>query len=199
MCGRYYVEPEENAAEMQRILEDLNHRYPDSKLLPLMHLGEILPSQIAPVMANSKSLIARPFLMKWGYAAEHRPLIINARSESALEKPLFRESMQTRRCLIPANRYFEWQKTPEAKLKYAISLDQQPVFYMAGIYRLESGQELPSFVILTCDATEEINFIHPRMPVILPREQLVAWLDPTADVKNILAASQNKMVYQKSS
>ncbi len=199
MCGRYYVEPEENEAEMQRILADLNRRYPDSKLLPLMRLGDILPSQIAPVMANSKSLTARPFLMKWGYAEGERPLIINARSESALEKPMFRESMQTRRCLIPANRYFEWQKTPEAKLKYCIAPDEQPVFYMAGIYRLEPNRELPAFVILTCDAAEEIKFIHPRMPVILPREQLVAWLNPAADVQSILAAARSKMIYQKSS
>ena len=197
MCGRYYVEPEENAAEMQRILENLNQLYPDSKLLPLMRLGEIFPSQIAPVVANSKSLTARPFLMQWGFTQEHLPLIINARSETALVKPMFRESMQTRRCLIPANRYFEWQKNSQAKMKYAIALDQQPMFYMAGIYRREPGNELPVFVILTSDAAEEIKFIHARMPIILPREQQTAWLNPTADVNSILAASRDKMVFQK--
>ena len=79
------------------------------------------------------------FAMKWGYKLPSGQVIINARSETAAEKPLFREGLRHRRCVVPATNYFEWDKRGAEKIKYAINLEDEPVLYMAGIYRVEGG------------------------------------------------------------
>ena len=109
--------------------------------------SEISPSDCVPVVANNKNLIPSPFAMQWGYTLSDGKKIINARSETAAGKPLFRDGMENRRCLIPAGNYFEWEKRGKEKIKYAIRPADSPSMYMAGIYRLEKGK--PVFTILT--------------------------------------------------
>ena len=104
MCGRYYIAEEDSAAELQEIIEQLNRRGTEVKT------GEIYPTDTVPVLANNKSMVITPFAMKWGYTLPDGKQIINARSETAADKPLFRDGMQQRRCLIPATNYFEWEK-----------------------------------------------------------------------------------------
>lgn len=89
--------------------------------------------------------------MKWGYSG-YGNKVINARSETAFEKPMFRKSMQERRCLLPASGYYEWRRTPsggKSKQKYALYRAGQPTIFMAGLWREEQGERLPVFVILT--------------------------------------------------
>ena len=109
--------------------------------------------------------------MRWGFAL-NGALIINARSETAANKPLFCESMARRRCLVPASHYFEWEKRDGGRMKYAIGAGR--MIYMAGLYRQEDG--VAAFVILTRPPAEPIAFIHNRMPVILPPACHEAWL-----------------------
>ena len=104
MCGRYYIAEEDCAAELQKIIEQLNRRGAEVKT------GEIYPTDTVPVLANNKSMVITPFAMKWGYTLPDGKQIINARSETAADKPLFRDGMLQRRCLIPATNYFEWEK-----------------------------------------------------------------------------------------
>lgn len=104
MCGRYYIAEEDCAAELQKIIEQLNRRGAEVKT------GEIYPTDTVPVLANNKSMVITPFAMKWGYTLPDGKQIINARSETAADKPLFRDGMLHRRCLIPATNYFEWEK-----------------------------------------------------------------------------------------
>lgn len=104
MCGRYYIAEEDSAAELQEIIEQLNRRGAEVKT------GEIYPTDTVPVLANNKSMVITPFAMKWGYTLPDGKQIINARSETAADKPLFRDGMLQRRCLIPATNYFEWEK-----------------------------------------------------------------------------------------
>ena len=72
--------------------------------------GEVFPSDTAAVIANSRQLKPSVFPMRWGFERKGGGLVINARSETAAEKQLFRESAQLRRCLIPASCYFEWER-----------------------------------------------------------------------------------------
>jgi putative SOS response-associated peptidase YedK len=94
----------------------------------LLKLGEVAPSQISVILANSKSMKQAPFLMKWGYSQNRGGLIINARSETVTEKPMFKESVHTRRCMIPANRYFEWQTLEGRKQSIRFSQKIMPSF-----------------------------------------------------------------------
>ncbi|MDY2834180.1 MAG: SOS response-associated peptidase, partial [Candidatus Aphodomonas sp.] len=84
MCGRYYIAEEDSAAELQEIIEQLNRRGAEVKT------GEIYPTDTVPVLANNKSMVIAPFAMKWGYTLPDGKQIINARSETAADKPLFR-------------------------------------------------------------------------------------------------------------
>ena len=116
MCGRYYIPEEDSAAELQQIIDQLDRKGHRVKT------GEIFPSDTVPVIANTKNLQPSPFAMPWGFTLPDGKLIINARSESAAEKPMFRDGMLQRRCLIPASHYFEWEKRGRDKIKYAINL-----------------------------------------------------------------------------
>jgi len=178
MCGRYFTGDKDTPQEMQAILDALNRRETPPKS------GEVYPADTAAVIANSKRLTPAPFAMRWGYEAGGRR-IINARSETAAGKPLFADGMKNRRCLVPAAGYYEWTRRSREKTKYRITPVHSPMLFMAGIYRLtEGGAE---FSILTREPDASVSFLHDRMPVILPREYMGAWLDLTSDPEEILS------------
>ena len=106
--------------------------------------------------------------------------LINARSETVLEKPTFQDAFRQRRCVIPVNGWFEWVRESGQKTPYWIRPEATEVFSLAGIW--ESGGTSPgavgSFVILTRQAAPGIADIHHRQPVILEGEGLEAWLKP---------------------
>lgn len=197
MCGRYYLYTEE--PELQRILQELM----EGRGIPAvpLHTGEIFPTNLVPVIpANGK-----PQAMIWGFSRYGgKGHVINARSESIREKVIFRGPLQQGRCLIPASWYFEWETVGAKKQKYAISRADTPLLFMAGLYRYEPNQPLPSFVILTREAAREIAFIHGRMPVILPRAQQLSWLNGDLSVLDCdpgaleyRKESKDSMVYQQ--
>lgn len=187
MCGRYFIEADQDNQEMRQIIEQLNRRYQDTPEREQMSTGEVFPTAIVPVLSNSKALKPSVFLMRWGFSHfDGGGVIINARSETALEKPLFQKSMRERRCVIPCGGYYEWQRTDKAKQKYAIRAEGDGLTYMAGIYRMDEGEKLPTFAILTRDAAPSIAFIHHRMPVLLSADTRKEWLDLNADVTAIL-------------
>ena len=172
MCGRYFIGPAGETGWLQEMLAHIERRYHGSNALTDMRLGEIYPSQVVPIIAQDG-----PRLMKWGYTG-YKNRVINARSETAFEKPMFRHSMRSRRCLIPASGYYEWQRTSsgaKTKQKYAFYRPGQPI-YMAGVWREEKAEALPVFVILTREAAPDIAAIHDRMPVILPDSAISDWL-----------------------
>ena len=104
MCGRYYIADDDLSRELARIIAAINRKKTPEGLKTA---GEICPSDIAPALANSRRQAVQPFAMRWGYAFPDGRPVINARSETAAEKPMFRDGMQHRRCLIPASYYFE--------------------------------------------------------------------------------------------
>jgi putative SOS response-associated peptidase YedK len=137
--------------------------------------GEIFPTNIVPVQTGPREFVP----MKWGFTDFRGNPLINARSETALEKKTFRDSMQKRRCLIPASGYYEWRKTDGGKVKHRFFLPGKTL-HLAACWREEEGR--PVFVILTRNAAGGAERIHERMPVIIPDSRIDAWLCDTPDV-----------------
>ena len=134
MCGRYYIAPDEEEEDWEEIIAILQRRSETVKT------GDIFPSDTVPVIANSRSMRPTPFAMRWGYLLPNGKRVMNARSETAADRALFRDGMCQRRCLIPASNYFEWERKATGKVKYAIRPRQNGLMYMAGIYRIVDGR-----------------------------------------------------------
>lgn len=188
MCGRYYIDG--NSETMMDIISQIASG-PDGNRLMDMKLGEIFPTDTVPVITGE-----RPRLMQWGFARYNGGgKVINARSETALEKPMFAKSMRERRCLLPASWYFEWQRDGSAKKqKHAISLPDSTPLAMAGVFREEKDLPLPVFVILTREAAPGLSHIHDRMPVILPVDIQKEWLSYGCDVRSAMEAAETGLV-----
>jgi putative SOS response-associated peptidase YedK len=129
--------------------------------------------------------------MKWGFPRWDNTsgVIINARSETVLEKKTFRESFLKRRIVVPASGFFEWDHRQAGKRdKYFFSLAGQ-VVYMAGIYSsfpAPDGSQVECFVILTCPAGETVSPLHDRMPVMMPKAAIRTWLDSETETGLLL-------------
>jgi putative SOS response-associated peptidase YedK len=127
---------------------------------------------------------------KWGFATTTSRLLINARYETASRRPAFRDAWRARRCIVPADGFYEWRHEPSKAGKSKRT--SQPFWYhhadgslllMAGVYEIEGRR--PAFTILTMPANEVVAAAHDRMPVVLSPDAARAWLedprfDPTA-------------------
>ena len=162
----------------------------DAEFEPIFH-GNGFSFPKWPVITNHNSHIFQFF--NWGLIPfwtktkedgfKFRVNTLNARSETIFEKPSFRGSISTKRCLIPSTGFYEWRDFKGAKYPYYIGLKDEPVFSMAGIYDTfldkQTGEVINSFSIVTCDANPLMAKIHNskmRMPVILTRETEGAWI-----------------------
>ena len=164
MCGRYYVD-DETAREIEKLVRDLDRK------LQIERTGDVFPAQNARIIKGQEHHLAAE-QMRWGFPGfEKGKLLINARAETALERPTFRESVQDRRCIIPARGFYEWNKSKE---KFTFERKETPVLFMAGCYNRYEGQE--RFVILTTDANSSVAPVHNRMPLILEPEELGDWV-----------------------
>lgn len=165
MCGRFHIDISE--PEWRDIIEAAMRRAPDAAIKQ----GEVRPTDSAPViaLAGEKSTAE---LMSWGYAkpAGAKGVIINARAETVRERPLFGGDFGARRCVVPANAFWEWSRD---KTKF-VCRKPQGLLYLGGLWRLRGGRR--EFVILTKEATPPVAAIHDRIPVILDREEISAWL-----------------------
>lgn len=189
MCGRYFIDMEDTDEELEEIIAILQRRKGSAPV----KTGEIFPSDTVPVIANNRRLMPTPFAMRWGYALPDGRRVINTRSETAHERPMFQDGMRRRRCLIPASLYFEWEHRGRERIKYAIRPAGAKPLYMAGIYRIENGS--PVFSILTRAPAESIAFIHDRMPVILPAALREAWLSPDVPPEPLLAQAEQRLIF----
>jgi len=108
---------------------------------------------------------------------------INARSETLLEKPAFKESFERRRCLIPADGFYEWKRTGGPKQPFHFGMKDDSIFAFAGIWdrwRTSQGQLIESCAILTTTPNELLSDVHNRMPVVLRAEDYQQWLETPA-------------------
>jgi putative SOS response-associated peptidase YedK len=197
MCGRYYIDDESDLLEIRKILADLNDRFRGQPALDALKTREIFPSQVVPVIRSfeMEDHTARllPDLMAWGI--QSKSLLINARAETAAIKSTFRQSLATRRVLVPATAFFEWQTRSgqPGKMKIRLFRPEEPVFYMAGLFQPLDAQDNPlqvsgTFVILTRPANASVAPVHDRMPLIVPRDQLRPYLQDPAAAFRLLQA-----------
>ena len=224
MCGRFFVEGESENELLTRMIEEAERRQQMLTGESNIARGEVFPASTIASMAMGRSGEIGIFPMVWGFHLQpNNKLIINTRSEAAMEKPLFKKSMLERRCLIPCSWYFEWEtrdaqqslldampslqiqaagqtdkgkaKNP-TKIKYAIRPKTPGIIYLAGIYRYEENQKLPVLSILTREPAPEISFIHDRMPVIFSDKLHGQWLDRNADPVEVLKMCEKEMAYR---
>lgn len=190
MCGRYYIADEEEIIEMREILREVNQRYANRPELALLKTGEVFPTNVAPVLLADQD-VSQAGLMAWGFPRwEGSGVVINARSETAAEKPMFKGSVGSKRCIIPATGFFEWDHAAgHTKDKYLLRQKNSPLLYMAGLYAVFAdphGLAYAAFVILTTEANATVRPIHDRMPLIIESGQTEQWLHDESYARSML-------------
>lgn len=176
MCGRYNFSAEESA-ELREIVRQIEAKNTQAD----WHAGEIYPTNAVPILLWEQKR-TEPELVSWGFPGfQGSRTIINARAETAAERPMFRKSLDTRRCVIPSSGFYEWDKE---KQKYLFRLPGEDALYMAGLWNEFAGER--KFCIVTTEANDSIADIHSRMPVVLPKAQLSDWLESRTAAEEIL-------------
>jgi putative SOS response-associated peptidase YedK len=177
VCGRYTLEH----------VEELSERFHARRIhLELPAIYNIAPSLELPVVVEEDDGERVIRLMEWGLLPRWQPkghlrpvAPINARSETAADKPMFRDLIRWRRCLIPASGFYEWQQVGRRKQPYLVRVRDQPLFAFAGLYdEIDQGgcPPIASYAVLTCRANARLAEIHGRMPVIVRPEHEGRWL-----------------------
>jgi len=189
MCGRYrlsrrkqIIEESFDTADWQ---DDWSPRY------------NIAPTQPVPVIRQHPKEPGRQIsLMKWGLVpnwardASIASSTINAKSETASERPAFRDPFKYRRCLIPADGFYEWKRSGSSKQPYCFEVQNGEVFAFAGLWdgwKDADGQWIKTCSILTTLPNAVTATVHNRMPVILDRECYELWLDPSVTSVEVIS------------
>ena len=164
MCGRYFVD-DVVFSEIEKIVPAI------CADIQKQQAGDIYPSRKALVLTGTgQGLSAEEML--WGFPGYYQKgLLINARAETVLERKTFRDSVLHRRCIIPAGHFYEWDS---GKNKATFLSKDGTVLYMAGCYRRFENED--RFVIITTQANDSVSRVHDRMPLILEKDELEAWL-----------------------
>lgn len=166
MCGRFLIDYE---------FRDLIDKYNLAKYQGSMNKGEIFPSQKVMTIVQKYAVA-----MYWGFDFKwSNKRIINARSETIFEKKTFKNLAKSKRCIIPASAYFEWQKRNDQKIKHKIFNDSQTILSLAGLYQVtknDASEKIYQFTILTKAADDAIRNIHHRMPVMIDENDIEEWL-----------------------
>lgn len=186
MCGRYG-----RRADKQRIAEWFQTHntnvFDESTFAPSFNVA---PQSMQPVVRlDSESGSRELAIMRWGLVpfwskdAKIAYSTINAKAETITSSPLYREAMKRRRCLVPADWFYEWQKI-DAKTKqpFAIGMKDNAPFAFAGLWETwkekETGRTLETYTVITTDPNELMQPLHNRMPVILRPQDYSRWLEP---------------------
>jgi putative SOS response-associated peptidase YedK len=192
MCGRY---------SQLRSWSELAELYGLAADQPAWNLSaryNVAPGQPVPIVRVAAGETDRRELVEvrwglipaWAQDAANGAKLINARSETVDEKPSFRTAFRSRRCLVPADGFYEWQPRPTGpKQPFFITLADGRPFAFAGLWEVwksPEGERIESCTILTTSASEQLTDIHGRMPVIFDRHQFAPWLDGQASRETLL-------------
>jgi putative SOS response-associated peptidase YedK len=191
MCGRASLTRNEKELEERFqsgfYSEDIERYNP----VPNFNLG---PGQYHPVLPGQDPAMFR--VLRWGlvpfWANDERTgyKMINARAETLEEKPAFKGAFRNRRCLVPLDGFYEWEKREKnISLPFRFVLKDQPIFAAAGIWeswKNEKGIELQTFAIITVRANKTVGQLHGRMPAILFPSEEKLWLDPDLKTEDLL-------------
>ncbi|MEM9952941.1 MAG: SOS response-associated peptidase [Chloroflexota bacterium] len=179
MCGRFVLSAEADVVQQEFNLDSL------PTLAPRFNIAPSQPVSIITNTAPSELTIVQWGLIpSWSKDPKMAYKMINARSETAHEKPSYRAPFKRRRCLIPTTGFYEWVKTEDGKQPYLIHRNDTALFAFAGLWEIwnsPQGDEVWTCTILTTSASEKIEHLHHRMPVILDGDAREAWLDNDSD------------------
>jgi putative SOS response-associated peptidase YedK len=176
MCGRFSRADDSAALAGRFKLEQA----PTVELEPRYNVA---PGQMAAVIVKTQQ--RRLEMMRWGlvpFWAKDEKIgykAVNARAESLAGKPMFKAAYQARRCLVPADGFYEWQKQGKAKMPWRFLLKDHVLFALAGLWeswQKPDGGRLNSFTIITTAANDLVKKVHERMPLILRRDDEETWL-----------------------
>jgi putative SOS response-associated peptidase YedK len=180
MCGRYRL-----SRRKELLAQHFGADFADVDWEPRYNIA---PTQAVPVLRLGHSSKLGASAMRWGLIPSWAtdPAIgartINARSETVAGKPSFRESLLRRRCLVPADGFYEWQRSGGGKQPFCFEVGEAEIFTFAGLWnswRGPDGQAIESCTILTTTPNDLLADVHDRMPVILGPEHRDRWLDPS--------------------
>jgi putative SOS response-associated peptidase YedK len=203
MCGRYVITSPPAAI---RAL----FGYPEQPNFPARY--NVAPTQPIPIVRLAEgqrhfALVRWGLIPAWVKDPKGFSLLINARADSVLDKPAFRAAVRRRRCLIPADGFYEWRENGGRKQAYFVRRRDGAPFAFAGLYETwtgPNGEELDTAAIVTTGANRTLSVIHDRMPVILPEPAFDLWLDcakvdaPTATAVLLPARDDAMEAYQVS-
>ncbi|MBX3086386.1 MAG: SOS response-associated peptidase [Anaerolineae bacterium] len=184
MCGRYTLTatPDQLALHFDATLpQDFSPRF------------NAAPTQQLPVLLNKDphqfEMLRWGLVPSWSKGIDNKYSMINARSETLTEKPSFKKALEQRRCIVPADSFYEWKKLDDGtKQPMRITLKDEDLFAFAGLWdtwKSPDGGIIRSFTIITTDANDLMRPIHDRMPVILSREAEKRWLDDQTDLSGL--------------
>lgn len=183
MCGRYsFAQLSEEVEKRFKIHVDGNTYVAKYNSVPGQKLGVI--TNLQPQKLNH---FHWGLLPPWAKDARMAYQMINARGESLEEKPAFKEAYSSKRCLVPADGFYEWKKLNKQKIPYHIRLKSQEMFAFAGLWeewKDVEGKIKNTFTIITTEANELMKPLHHRMPVILPKHVEREWLE-NSNIKDL--------------
>jgi putative SOS response-associated peptidase YedK len=189
MCGRYAIVLDAAQLEAQFGAQLEGNMPPNFNAAPAQNL---------PVITNENP--GRVQFFRWGllpdWAKEENAgyKMINARMEGITEKPSFRKAIRQQRCLVPANSFYEWRAQGKVKIPFSIRPTDQDLFAFAGIWNRwvnrETGEEIPTFAIITMEANPFMRQLHDRMPAVLPADVAHRWINPKVSFEEAFALLQ---------
>jgi putative SOS response-associated peptidase YedK len=178
MCGRFTLVATPKAIAETFQVPELPGLEPRYNIAPTQPVAIVRPA--SGEMGRELAVVHWGLIPAWADDPATGNRLINARAETAADKPSFRSPFRHRRCLVPTSGFYEWQKVDGRKQPYFIHRPDEAVFAFAGLWeRWERGGEGPveSCTILTTEANEVMRPLHERMPVVLGREAWEPWLD----------------------
>jgi putative SOS response-associated peptidase YedK len=189
VCTAYFIGASPEFAAMFKVIQSspLQQKLEQQLHTSLVTEGDVYPGSLAPVIARNKNGEKSFFPMLFGFRlnGQGNRKVLNARLETAAEKPLFMDAWKLRRCVVPASYYYEWAHPSGQKaIRYALQPSASDGVSLCGLYRLNGG--VPEFVILTRDAEESIAFIHDRMPVMIPKTRIDDWINSDIPAEEVL-------------
>jgi len=188
VCGRFSVgrPPDDVAAEFEAV-DLVGAVGPDYNVAP----GKLVAAVVArPPLAPGGPRRRELRLLRWGLVPswadtpDQSARLVNARAETAADRPSFRDALAARRCLIPADGWYEWA----GRQPYYVTPHDGSMLALAGLYEFwgSGADRLVTCAIVTTAAVGRLKDVHERMPLVLPKPAWSAWLDPAADVADLL-------------
>lgn len=182
MCAIYRLFTDGERDEIKKIIDEVDKKYGSDAVAEITK-GDYYPKSNIPAVVKNKGIV----LFKWGYPMYNSSKVVfNAKGETLAEKPMFRNSLKVKRCLIPAAGFYEWDKD---KKKLFITPDDGHFFYMVGLYNeftMADGSKQGHAVLITTSPNEQMAEIHNRMPAILDGGAERLWLDGAQDMLGLI-------------